>query len=81
MTNPLQKIEKLINFLPKKDAELCSKYLAKRDFQSIYEIVKSDIYKANKKDTEPDDTYRMLVELEVTLSDYMSYLDFEDDFY
>ena len=81
MKNPLEKIEKLIAFLPKKDAELCSRYLSKRDFQSIYEIVKSDIYKVNKKDLEPDDTYKMLIELEVILSDYMSYLDFDDDFY
>lgn len=81
MTSPLKKIEKLLPLLPKKDADLCLRYFAKRDFQSIYEIVKSDIYKANKEDTEPDDTYRILAELEVLLVDYMSYLDIDDDFY
>lgn len=82
MKNPLSKIKRLIPNLPKKDVDLANKYLEKRDFVSILEIVQSDLYKARKANdgNEISDDYIInLTELEGELILYMSYLDISDD--
>lgn len=60
------------------------KYLEKRDFQSILEIVESDIYKAEKAsygrlEDVPDDYIEALIEMRGELMTYMSYLDIPDN--
>lgn len=84
MRSPLNKIKKLIKILPSKDAELASKFLNKRDFQSILELVRSDIYKADKsaEDDIPDEYQSGLIELEGELITYISFIDppEEDDY-
>lgn len=81
--NPLNRIKELVPVLPRKDAEIVRKYLDKRDFQSVLEIVESDLYKAdksmNKLDDIPDDYTTALTELRGELLTYMSYLDIPDN--
>lgn len=74
--NPLRRIKELIPALPAKDAKLCTDYINKRDFESVLEIVESDIYKAKRNNTEelPDDYISDLIELKGELITYMSYL-------
>lgn len=81
MQNPLKKVSELIPVLPKKDAKLCADYLNKRNFEAILEIVKSDIYKANRDKTDDsiDDYISTLIELEGELLSYMSMLDVPDN--
>lgn len=86
MKKPLQRIHDLIPSLPKKDAKLAEDYLSKRDFQSILEIVESDIYKAKRakyrggiEEEIPDDYIVALTELRAELLNYMSYLFIPED--
>lgn len=84
MQSPLKRIEELIPSLPAKDAEIAKKYLKNRNFESILEIVESDIYKAEKARTVrleevPDDYVTALTELRGELLTYMSYLDVPDN--
>ncbi len=60
------------------------KYLEKRDFQSVLEIVESDIYKAEKArygrlEDVPDDYMAALTEMRGELMTYMSYLEVPDN--
>lgn len=88
MSQPLYKIRELIKELPGKDSTLCEKFLSERDFQSILEIVESDIYKARQKvdpmelleeSNETDRYISKLLELKSNLDEYMSYLDIPDN--
>lgn len=81
MQGLLKKIHELISILPEKDSKLAIKYLDKRDFQSVLEIVESDLYKAEKDKSEvnPDDYIIGLTELRSELLTYMSYLDIPDN--
>lgn len=60
---------------------LAEKFLNKRDFQSILELVESDLYKARKniEETNPDEYESSLTELRGELMLYMSYLDIPDE--
>lgn len=77
----VQQIKKLIPALPKKDAELAIKFLDKRNFESILELVESDLYKLRKtsKEEEPNEQEISLVELKGELLTYMSYLEVPDN--
>ena len=45
----LERIQSLIYVLPEKDRKLANIFIEKRQFESLYELVSSDIYKARKK--------------------------------
>ena len=77
----VQQIKKLIPNLPEKDAVLALKFLDKRDFESILELVESDLYKLRKtyKEEEPNEQEISLVELKGELITYMSYLEIPDN--
>lgn len=84
MGNPLKRIKELTPTLPEKDAKLVKKYLEKRDFQSMLEIVESDLYKAEKAkygrlEAIPDDYIAALTEMRGELLTYMSYLEVPDN--
>ena len=85
MSQPLYTIQRLIKELPGKDSEICEKYLKDRNFESIREIVESDLYKARKStDIEDSDTNKYidsLMELECALDEYISYTEVSDDLY
>ena len=64
--------------------EIAQKYLKTRNFESILEIVESDLYKAEKNKTAkleevPDDYVAALTELRGELLTYMSYLKVSDN--
>lgn len=81
MKNPLERVRELAPILPNKDAKLVKEYLSKRDFQSVLEIIESDIYKAEKSKLEdiPDDYITALTEMKGELLTYMSYIDVPDN--
>lgn len=78
MGNLLNRIEELIPCLPGKDVELAKKYLKERNFESVFEIVDSDIYKIinsiGKGEPLSDEYMSSLLELRNELLTYMSYL-------
>lgn len=75
MRNPLERIQELILILPEKDIKIVNKYLDKRDFQSIIEIVESDIYKAERSNNVNSNYYSQLIELRDYLSTYLACTD------
>lgn len=84
MGNPLNRVKELVPTLPEKDANLVKKYLEKRDFQSVLEIVESDLYKAEKAkygrlEAVSDDYIASLTEMRGELVTYMSYLEVPDN--
>ena len=83
MKSSLNRIKELIKVLPGKDLSLATEFLDNRNFQGILELVESDIYKAEKKDSNRQDNvlneYIMaLTELRSELLTYMSYLDISE---
>lgn len=48
MSNPVERMKKLINYLPNKDIELGKKFIENRDFESLQELVNSARYKIKK---------------------------------
>lgn len=80
----MKRIKELTPILPEKDAKLVNRYLEKRDFQSILEILESDLYKAEKAKYDrleevPDDYIAALTEMRGELQTYMSYLEVPDN--
>lgn len=45
----LERIQSLIKVFPEKDRNLANIFIEKRQFESLYELVSSGIYKARKK--------------------------------
>ena len=88
MKSSLNRIKSLVKVLPGKDSSLAIKFLDDRNFQALLEIVESDLYKAEKNDSNRQNNvvneYIMsLTELRGELLDYMSYLDiseYEDNY-
>ena len=88
MKSSLNRIKSLVKVLPGKDSSLAIKFLDDRNFQALLEIVESDLYKAEKNDSNRQNNvvneYIMsLTELRGELLDYMSQLDiseYEDNY-
>ena len=92
MPSLYKKIKDKLDCLPKKDAKLCKQYFEKRDFESILEIVNSDLVMREKEINNPkyQDKWQgidvlELEELMVDIQEYLSemgisYLS-EDDYY
>ena len=83
MKSSLNRIKELIKVLPEKDLSLATEFLDNRNFQGILELVESDIYKAEKKDSNRqnnilNDYIIALTELKSELLTYMSYLDISE---
>lgn len=84
MRNPLKRVKELITVLPEKDLNIVKDYIDKRDFDSVLEIIESDIYKAERdnshiKDGIPDDYILALTEIKSELLTYISYLEVPDN--
>lgn len=86
MNQLYQKIRENLQCLPPKDKELCEKFLEKKDFISLREIVDSCIY-MKKKDLKRN-VHRekwtgidlgKLEELDIDILDYTSCLDIPDN--
>lgn len=86
MNPSIQKIQALVPNLPKKDVKIAQKLLAERQFESLMEIIDSDIYLVRRdqlKET-PKEEYvnislESLLQLRSELSEYMSYLVLPED--
>lgn len=76
MRNSLkERIRHLIPSLPEKDMKLFNTFLEERDYQSMLDIVDSNLYK-EKRSKNPSEKYMSsLVELSAEITDYMSYTD------
>jgi hypothetical protein len=48
MNNPLNNIKKFINYLPSKDVQIGFKFLEKRDFENLKDLVDSAIIRTKK---------------------------------
>ena len=81
MSSPVERMKKLLPCLPKKDITLAEKFINERDFESLREIVSSDIYKIAKKrrfDTSNLDLLKQeseMIALECLVVEYCKLLD------
>lgn len=48
MSNPIERMKNLVNYLPNKDIALGKKFIESRDFESLQELVDSARYKIKK---------------------------------
>lgn len=88
MNNLYQRIQQGIQCLPRKDKELCEKFLKQRNFEGILEIAQSDLTMKNRdslKETPfskwKDVDAGKLQELVYNTMEYLTYLDIPDDSY
>lgn len=93
MSTPVSRIKSMIDALPKKDIPFGFKFLEKRDFDSLKELVDSAIYKINKNllSSNPKEEYinidlERLNTLKSEIDSYILQIDIEDydnndDFY
>lgn len=86
MSNLYKKLERGIQCLPPKDAQLSADYLKKRDFNRLREIVESCYTMKLMDDNKEVHTEKWvnvdeqkLFELRFNLMEYMSYLDVPDN--
>lgn len=72
--NYLQEIEERLSCLPNKDIKLAQKFIYSRDFDSLLEIIDSDIYKAEQEELNIEPLYelRAIVDKYNQLSTYVS---------
>lgn len=81
MKPSIKKIQALVPSLPQKDAIIADKLLSERKFESLLELIDSDIYLVRKdqlketpKEECTDISLEKLLQLRSELSEYMSYL-------
>lgn len=85
MSQPLNKIKELICSLPKKDIPIAEDFLNNRKFNSLMELIDSDIYliRRDQRKEDPKEEYididlNNIILLKGELTQYMSYLFPED---
>lgn len=78
-SNSIERIKSLIPSLPKKDVDLGYKFLEKRDFESLNDLVSSAVYKVKKnlRTSNPKEEYvnldmDPLEKLQYEVQDYYS---------
>ena len=86
MEKPLDRIKRLSKSLPKSDIKFADRYIASREFESLLEIVESDIYLVQKNETleHPKEKFanidlEELLELRSAIEEYMSFLEEPDN--
>jgi len=86
--NLLQRIQQRIQYLPEKDIKYAEKFIKNRDFQSLFEIVDSDVKKINNSlDSEnPKEEYlkiniEALEELRYDILEYKTPLEGDIDYF
>lgn len=81
MSKPIERICKLVDSLPKNDIELGKVFIKERKFESLLDLVNSDIYlvKKNLKSDNPKEEYNIdldtLITLQAEVNLYLSQLD------
>lgn len=78
--NYYDKIKSLIVYIPEKDIKYAEAFLKKRDFESLRDLVKSDItILKRKRDLSLMDIIDHLIELKAELDNYLLLIGCEDD--
>lgn len=72
---PVDRISKLVEILPGKDLKLANEFIESRRFQDLYDLVKSDIKKAEKFNKENPQSNIDIDSLNSLLAEIISYLD------
>lgn len=79
---PIQMMEELIPLLPEKDVKFASNFIIKRDFESLSDLVASDIYKLERKINilNKEDNISELSKVMKLLEDYCSLKSIIDEY-
>lgn len=79
MKNPVQKINELISYVPARDIPYANKFLETRDFESLRDLIKSDItIIRRKKDDSNAEQLEMLIQLKAEIDNYLLLLGTDD---
>lgn len=79
MKNPVQKISELISYVPARDIPYANKFLESRDFESLRDIVKSDItILKRKRDESCAEQLEMLIQLKAEIDSYLLLLGLDE---
>lgn len=80
MSTPIQRINSLIVHVPAKDIPYATKFLKERDFESLRDLVKSDIHiLKKKKDDSLEEQIDFLRELKSEVDAYLLMIGLEDE--
>lgn len=73
----IERMQSLVKTLPKKDRKLAYKFIDTRQFESLYELVNSAIYKSRKahKEQLEEVEYLDVAEMSVLQSEVINYID------
>lgn len=73
----IERMKMLVKTLPEKDRKLANKFIDTRQFESLYELVNSAIYKSRKahKEQLEDVEYLDVAEMSVLQSEVINYID------
>ena len=80
MSTPTQRISGLLKHIPAKDIPYATGFMAKRDFESLRDLVKSDIkILLKKKDDTLEEQINFLRELKAEIDSYLLILGLEEE--
>lgn len=73
----IERMKKLVNTLPEKDRKLANKFIDSRQFESLYELVNSAIYKSRKahKQQLENIEYSDVADMSMLQSEVINYID------
>lgn len=80
MSTPTQRISSLLKYIPAKDIPYATKFFNERDFESLRDLVKSDIHiLKKKKDESLDEQIDFLRELKSEVDAYLLMIGLEEE--
>lgn len=73
----IERMKKLVNTLPEKDRKLANKFIDSRQFENLYELVNSAIYKSRKahKQQLENIEYSDVADMSMLQSEVINYID------
>lgn len=73
----IERMKKLVNTLPEKDRKLANKFIDSRQFENLYELVNSAIYKSRKahKQQLENVEYSDVADMSMLQSEVINYID------
>lgn len=80
MNTPVQRIKQLLSCVPERDVSYANKFIKERDFESLRDLVKSDIQiLLKKKDESLEEQIDNLRLLKTEIDSYLLLLGFEEE--
>lgn len=80
MSTPTQRISSLLKYIPAKDIPYATKFFNERDFESLRDLVKSDIHTLKKKKDESlEEQIDFLRELKSEVDAYLLMIGLEEE--